>query len=803
MKNFNNYIFNKLNEADDDNILTSTENTIVFKNNTDEDDIEEWLSDNIKNIKLDKNKQLIYISPEYRKVKQISSENKNIDIKKIFNNVNNKSKDSLKHYSKEKIKELGKTLAYRTTLVGINSTDKSINAIVRDIFEEDSDDFLNKIQNLEDILSFSAATETLNILKNKKENVDSLIQELNDSDKSKNEKALKTIKEKYNRTYTTKYEQYKLAFDEGMKEQQQEMTKPDYEWKDPATGLPPKGIRQNAYKMLGKGIAKIADIGKSLESKIPAQHNLENDMARLFCMSIKLLAGGVHVLGKLGGLFGKGGKSTIKKLKDRHQKSQDVNKKIDNFNTEYKKYKKQVKTKTESLTFMGKIINEKVDQEQAQKDIIFKFNDLMYTVILPYISVRFGIITNSFENKDDLFLYKQTEDGWVSNNTQSGKMTIIDDNRQLLLNIYKNITTKLKEPLEEFKNEKINKIINGVPSDLTYNDTNAKQFKEWIDNIELTDDIGQDQINGLNNILKIYNEAVILTTTTLTAKNNYGNLLKYFQNTIKILEQSGYEPVLNGVKIKFKEDKTFNIPGLIYLKNKETEEPPQNIQQDANTTGKMIAALSDKIKDPNFMELISKTEEQIKKNEDEILDWMTKNPDKEKVYDEVQNKIGVEINKQIIPRMWMNNYILRMKDTNEAWYYKRMLNLLNEAEENHETNNDEGQTEKPQVNIEDLSKKALALLDDYLEKLYKAGSAEEFKQIYAEWIKNINSTIEEIKKAQNEEVNKQLETYKDKDPLEKAAAVAKAVEALSNNKEEPKEDKSGNNAETKESNETK
>ena len=89
------------------------------------------------------------------------------------------------------------------------------------------------------------------------------------------------------------HNQFQNAFTEGLKEEQQAMSKPDFEWKDPATGLPPKGVA-NLNKYVGKGMAKISELGKKLEGKIPSQHNLENDMARLAVLGVKCLFSAVH-----------------------------------------------------------------------------------------------------------------------------------------------------------------------------------------------------------------------------------------------------------------------------------------------------------------------------------------------------------------------------------------------------------------------------------------------------------------------------------------------------------------------------
>jgi hypothetical protein len=127
--------------------------------------------------------------------------------------------------------------------------------------------------------------------------------------------------------------------------------------------------------------------------------------------------------------------------------------------------------------------------------------------------------------------------------------------------------------------------------------------------------------------------------------------------------------------------------------------------------------------------------------------------------------------------------------------------LLNEAEEESNDNGNQengngtqegGDEKKPEINAEELTKKAMFLVDDSLEKLMSAADVNAFKTEYSNWIKNIDTLIEEIKKANNEEINKRLDELAKEDPLKKAASCIKAIEALAKKPEEGSEKQEGN-----------
>jgi hypothetical protein len=209
----------------------------------------------------------------------------------------------------------------------------------------------------------------------------------------------------------------------------------------------------------------------------------------------------------------------------------------------------------------------------------------------------------------------------------------------------------------------------------------------------------------------------------------------------------------------------------------------------------MIQALSDHTKDNNFVGLIDKVEEQNKKVNEELGKYLKEHPDGDiaKKQKELVSALG-DIASQTLPALWAKNFLLRQKDANESWNrYTFLKMLLTEAEEesndngNQENGNEKqegGDEKKSEINAEELTKKAMFLVDDSLEKLMSAADVNAFKTEYSNWIKNIDTLIEEIKKANNEEVNKRLDELAKEDPLKKAASCIKAIEALAKKPEE-------------------
>jgi hypothetical protein len=234
----------------------------------------------------------------------------------------------------------------------------------------------------------------------------------------------------------------------------------------------------------------------------------------------------------------------------------------------------------------------------------------------------------------------------------------------------------------------------------------------------------------------------------------------------------------------------------------QNEEVPEDLKKNTETLDKMIQALSDHTKDNNFVGLIDKVEEQNKKVNEELGKYLKEHPDGDiaKKQKELVSALG-DIASQTLPALWAKNFLLRQKDANESWNrYTFLKMLLTEAEEesndngNQENGNEKqegGHEKKSEINAEELTKKAMFLVDDSLEKLMSAADVNAFKTEYSNWIKNIDTLIEEIKKANNEEVNKRLDELAKEDPLKKAASCIKAIEALAKKPEEGGEKQEG------------
>lgn len=225
----------------------------------------------------------------------------------------------------------------------------------------------------------------------------------------------------------------------------------------------------------------------------------------------------------------------------------------------------------------------------------------------------------------------------------------------------------------------------------------------------------------------------------------------------------------------------YAINSLLGGEKKDEKKPdaPAEAKKDAELLGKMFAALGEHLKDTDLMKLITTVEEQNKKLTKDLQNYLDE-PGVQTQFKEYVSKLGKYSN-QILPAYWVKKTIIGLHES--FWYNKRLLDLLNEAEnEGEEKTTETQQTE----NKDDLTKKTEFLFDKSLEELCNCVNVGDFLPKYEKWVENVNNLVEEIKKANNEEINKKLDELKNDDPLKLAAACARAIETLGGKKEEKK-----------------
>lgn len=399
---------------------------------------------------------------------------------------------------------------------------------------------------------------------------------------------------------------------------------------------------------------------------------------------------------------------------------------------------------------------------------------------------------------------------------KSGNLPQIEDNRKMLINAINEYDIFYKKIIAKSAALKKEKVLKEKSNPSRFVDTlDAFPFLE---KAKFSADI-TNNINACKNVYEyMFNDINFASLSTMTNEKFYQEIQK-IKNDLngmsvdKILDETKIESELEDVPEAIKNDYKSD-------ENKEeqpTEEVPEELKNNTEKVDDMVNALDDKIDDANFMNLISKTIEMNKKVNQELGAYLKEHPHSQIVIKqkEIVNDLG-DISGQLIPTLWAKNTLLRMKDANESWNRHILLNVLDEAEivneklnarqkkkmekklqqkqQNNNQNNQEieqnseqdNQDEKP----EELNKKSTYLLNDGIAELMNSANTDEFKNKYVEWVKKINALFDEIKNVNNEEVNNSLQKYENSDdPLIKAGACAKAVEALTKNNEEKPEDK--------------
>ena len=573
------YLINALNEAENDNVQKSTfNNSFLYDENKPENGIKIKDNKNYKKYlnKFDKkNKDWIYTTPNGNEIKVADNTLKSALEKynKQTKEKNSNNRDNTPEvWNENKFKDIGRAFAYRSSL-GVASNPDNIQQLVRDVLEDESDYSIKQIENISDIIIYGAAVKTINNIKNREKNDKNVVDKCNKAlEEIQNEDTrnsiIRQIKKDYNVDYDKYKRQYQQAFEDGLKEQRIEMSKKDYDWKDPITGLPPKGKLANLNKFFSKGMAGIENTVNTLKSKIPSQHTLENDMARLALLGVTAMLTAGKGIKSLFGLFRsnrwKSGKN-IKGFKEEASlKKIDIVKKA--INDYKKKFNEWKNTKNESFITEA----EEQKEDKKRKELLEDFNKLMYDEIIKYYFGKILNISSSFSNEFDNYIVKETDGEWNTKNSPSGNITYIEDNCILMTNFLNYLKDELSNILLEFQNESIKNVVNSIPNEVFYDKTYGDEFNKWCNNLK-TD-------YGFIKFLNVYNGEVINKPKTF---KTYKEFIDYINNSITLLSKVSKVSTLNNTKLEFKNNITVNVPGIITENNEiqndteETEEEEQ------------------------------------------------------------------------------------------------------------------------------------------------------------------------------------------------------------------------------------
>lgn len=565
MKNFNTFVLNFLNEADKEKIIVDDNGVIQDKVN--EKEFTNWLKKNLSKVKLVKNKKTGYEELQYNG-KYINPKNVEYGIVSIYNKLKSpSSKDffekdengNIKPIDKEKFELLGKTIGYRSALAIMKNGD-DFRSAVKDVMADESNMSIKNLENVFEYFSLAGAIKTIynekNHEKDNKENVKSLNEVLKQlSSTNTRDNAIDMIKNRFGNEYDKNVAIYKNSFDKGLKDIRTAMAKPDFEWKDPATGLPPKGFKGNAAKFLSKTFAQIGSLAENLAKKIPSQHNLENDLARLLVFGVKSLTKGVSFIANL--IRGISDAQQMRKIWSK-KKLSDVEDEIDNFLKEFNAWKKKKENSKQEQP------KPEENKDNERKELLKKFNELMYGHVLPYYCYKLSNVVYSFEHKDGLYILDYVDDKWSTNNTANGKITYIEDNGKLIIKYYTMIKNKLKVVLDEFKNDNSKDAFRGWTK-LKYDSSIQGEFEKFLKqfNPELP----------LKGFLEIYNADVIVNGDFKTYKDYMGYIDKSYKRIVKC---ANIKP-LNKTELKLAEGTNIeslktSIKGILIPANKPLSE---------------------------------------------------------------------------------------------------------------------------------------------------------------------------------------------------------------------------------------
>ena len=782
---FSTYLTQALNEADNDDKkkvkVFETDDSAKTKTFTltDQDSVEDWIDKNYKNIKLKKD-NLIYTSPEDNEEYTLKSK---FDIKKMYNEIKEASGDKAKALDKDGFELLGKTIAYRSALTVwniINNSGDDFKQAALDVFKDNSEYSIKQLENLDSLLDYSAAIGVVKDKKNRLDkndaNYESLLKKCNDTEAKLTTKdnytTIQQIKKDYEKEFNDKRDVYEKAFNDGMAEQKKDMQAKDYKWKDPATGLPPKGklAKSNQaadaiFETIQSGVEKADEFAKK-------QQGLDKAILSLAVMGVKGMMFGGKMLKKL--LTGFLKKTNLKDIMRYTAKFNDVKDKINVFKKEYDEWKKyndaqqQKKEKTD---------DEKKEEEDRKKTISMKLTELMNTHVIPYYYCKMAIIVACFENIEGKYIIKQENNKWSTYNSGSGRLTIIEDNAILMERILEVVQNQLVKGgvFETLKDESSADAFKGIPKDLKYKKDYADKLLKWKDKIKSVSTVSKFNKDNLKNILNVYNEKVIVNG--FASYTEFAEYVPTAQGLVKLHDI----PVAKEIVIKFDGDEDAGIPGIVTGAKKEETKEEQNPEEDKEYQ-KILNSVED-IKNATNAEEVAKNYGDTKEKVDKSVDQIQNNIKDQDIKDYLDKHfLNIQKADTLTKMMYLNtakskglfdscvafNYAMNMllEDTNSSGesseVFKDIVNLLN-GESNNNTIEDfkkkdeelKNSMEKAKEQMKDDVKKALP--DDPLAVYSYLNKKEEPKKLEV----NVDTLIQQLERPDTdyEKLQKEYASY--------------------------------------------
>lgn len=730
---FSTFLKQTLNEADKQSVYSKGK-----FNTTDTDEIENWLSKRKDSLKVKDNK-LIYTNDEGKDI-NLTDNNKDIDLVKIYKEIRSTSTDKgvVKSYNKDTFEKLGETYAYRSIvcLASLNNVN-DFKEITNDVFENDPDNVLMQINDLPAYFDFAGACTAVTHKLNKEEKdsesakIATQCKTLLSDPKTRFEGIEKTKKE-IKEDFTKYHDIFTKAFDDGLKEQHKKMSEKDFKWVDPVTGLPPKGFKGNAAKILGKGIESITAIGNKFADKIKSSpHNLENDIARAAIIGVKLIAAGVHGIGKLFSIFGN------KKFTYKNITSKSVDKKINEFKPKYEEAKKG--------NYLPSQIKKESTEEDKKKCEQFKrdFQSLMYDELIPMYYKQIQVFSECYLNLNNKYILLQTKDGWQTKQTENGKYTELW-NAVLLLKEHIEKCDKFFKSLklyDEFKDSKMELFLGSVEKKGL--NEHQEKIKQWFDKID-EENTDKEKIDALKNIINIYTEDIMLPSMSLNSETfaQYKDKLSKSLTGLKVIKEI---PLVNGLEIKFKDDdNTSEVKGI-----KSIEQAEKENKEELSNEYKEIRAALDELKNVNELEKVNDTFTTINSKVNNTIDQLKGMVEKETDEEKKKKLEELLLSKTTIDKVIAIKAIMKNFKLIESVAMNEIIKLLNEAEEG--TPDIEGIKKEISEIIEgDIT---LDNVNDYTKKS---------KDVYDK----INGLYNKL----NDDTKKNLEEYKDK-PLQLLYAI--------------------------------
>ena len=686
----------------------------------------------------------------------------------IIKELDTNKEQKAKALNKDSFELLGKTIAYRSALTVwniINNSGDDFKQAALDVFKDNSEYSIKQLENLDSLLDYSAAVNVIKEKKNRldknEENYESLLKKYNNTEAKlatkENYTTIQQIKKDYEKEFKDKRDVYEKAFNDGMAEQKKDMQSKDYKWKDPATGLPPKGklAKSNQaadaiFKAIQSGVEKADEFAKR-------QQGMDKAILTLAVMGVKGMMFGGKMLKKL--LTGFLKKTNLKDIMRYTAKFNDVKDKINVFKKEYDEWKKyndaqqQKKEKTD---------DEKKEEENRKKTISMKLSELMNTHVIPYYYCKMAIIVACFENVEGKYIIKQENNKWSTYNSGSGRLTIIEDNAILMERILEVVNDQLvkKGVFETLKDESSTDAFKGIPKDLKYKKEYADKLLKWKDKIKSVSTVSKFNKDNLKNILNVYNEKVIVNGFA-----SYAEFAEYVP-TAQGLVQLHDIPVAKEIVIKFDGDEDAGIPGVITGAKKENNKEEQNTEEQENNginkeqinkDYKEINAALEELKNVNELNKVNDKFDTINSKVNDTVDQLKGVVDKET--DEAKKKklkellmAKTSIDKVIAIKAVMNNYKLT-----ESVAMNEIIRLLNEdAEEGTE----EKTEEKTEANTPDIGS-----IKNEISEIISGDITLDNASDFTKKSKDVYDKITALYNAQNDDTKKKLEEYKDK-PLQ-------------------------------------